>query len=271
VAASKNTEREAREARDRLRRYNARQSVHTHQVTRRKRDNVLSVVGLVIVAALAAATQIFFFTSGPGKPTPASSASASPSASPSAAANIGDIPASTVAEDRDWTGNLTLNKVRLGITLDGKAAPQAVSAFVTEVKAGYFPGKTCHRLLLAAAPDAAGLIQCGSTDGKGGGDADYQFGPIENAPADGIYKAGTIAMARIGDNGYSQGHQFFIVFEDTALPADSAGGYTVFGTVTSGLDQLKSQIVSGGVTGGTKTSGDGAPVIATKITSVTIK
>ena len=46
VASNKNAERDAREARDRLRRYNARQSVHSLQTTRRRRDNVIAIVGV---------------------------------------------------------------------------------------------------------------------------------------------------------------------------------------------------------------------------------
>ena len=54
-------------------------------------------------------------------------------------------------------------------------------------------------------------------------------------------------MARAGDDAYSNGHQFFLVTGDTTLPADSAGGYTVVGTVTSGLDQLIAAIMSQGI------------------------
>ena len=41
-------------------------------------------------------------------------------------------------------------------------------------------------------------------------------------------------MARQPQNPDSQGSQFFIVYDDTSLPADEAGGYTVIGQVTSG-------------------------------------
>jgi len=61
VASSKNAERDAREARDRLRRYNARQSVHSLQVNRRRRDNVVAIVGVVVIAALATFTQVLLF------------------------------------------------------------------------------------------------------------------------------------------------------------------------------------------------------------------
>jgi peptidyl-prolyl cis-trans isomerase B (cyclophilin B) len=83
VAPSKNSEREAREARDRLRRYNARQAVHAHQVTRRRRDNIIAVAGVLLVVGLATVTQVFYFTAGPGlpKPKPSPSSSTAPSSS----------------------------------------------------------------------------------------------------------------------------------------------------------------------------------------------
>ncbi|GMA96984.1 hypothetical protein GCM10025881_38080 [Pseudolysinimonas kribbensis] len=42
----------------------------------------------------------------------------------------------------------------------------------------------------------------------------------------------------------------------------------MIGKVTSGLDQLESEIVAGGITGGTD---DGAPKIATAITAATVQ
>ncbi len=81
----------------------------------------------------------------------------------------------------------------------------------------------------------------------------------------------SFATTRLSGNGYSNGHQFFICFQDTTLPTDSAGGYTVVGTVTSGLDQLQSQIVAGGITPGANGATDGSPVIPTTITSFTLQ
>lgn len=261
MAQNKNHEREAREARERLKRYNARQSVHEHQVKRRKRDNIYAVAGVLVIAAIAATTQIFYFSSGPGAPTPEASASATPTAA--AGTNVGDVPSTDLAEARTWTGDLTLNDTDLAISLDGAAAPQAVSSFLQDINDGYFIDKTCHRLV---DDPAAGLIQCGSVDGAGGEDDSYSFGPIENAPTDGVYPAGTIAMARIADNAYSQGHQFFIVFADAQLPDDTVGGYTVIGQVTSGLDDLQKDITDAGI------AEDGtAPVTPTTITALTIQ
>jgi peptidyl-prolyl cis-trans isomerase B (cyclophilin B) len=266
--ASKRQDREARQARERLRAYEARQEVHRRQGGRRRRDNIIAIVGVVVVAALAALTQISYFSAGPGKPVASASASASPTPTPSATGSNLGAPDPSLAAHRTWTGTLELNKVALGISLDGKAAPQAVSGFIRDVQDKYFVGKTCHRL---AQSSGFGIIQCGSIDGQGGPDPAYHFGPVENAPSDNIYPAGTIAMARAADDGYSNGHQFFITFVDTTLGADSAGGYTVIGKVTSGLSELKSQIVAGGIVPGASGDTDGSPKIPTSITAVSIK
>lgn len=267
MASSKSAEREARVARDRLRRYNARQSVHDHKVRRRFRDNIVWIIAAVVVIALATVAQVLFFTSGPGE-TPATPLETSAPSKPTPpvvdGSNVGDIPDPSLAEGRTWTGDLMLNDVSLGIELDGSAAPQAVSAFLHDIQRDYFSGKTCHRLTNSG----FFVLQCGSIDGTGSGDPDFRYGPIENAPVDDLYPAGTIAMARAGGDAYSNGHQFFIVYEDTTISSDSAGGYAVIGSVTSGLEQLIEQITSSGVEGGAT---DGPPIVATTITSVTIE
>jgi len=263
LASSKKSEREAREARERARRYAARQAVHEGQVRRRRRDNIIAIAAIVVVGALATVTQVFYFTAGPGAPTP--EPSASEIAEEPDGVNVGDVPDPSLAENRIWTGELTLNDVPLGIELDGVLAPQAVASFIASAESGYYIGKTCHRLVKT---DTAGLIQCGSADGTGATDITYSFGPIENAPADQLYPAGSIAMARVGNDAYSQGRQFFIVFDDTTLPNDSAGGYSIIGQVTSGLDSLKALITDAGTIGGIA---DGEPLIPTSITALSVQ
>lgn len=269
MPANKNNERDAREARDRLRRYTARQTVHSRQATRRRRDNIIAILGVTVVVALATLTQVVYFTAGPGQPAPSShpSASAHPSPSASAAAdkNVGDVPARTIAEGRSWTGTLTLNGVKLGISLDGAKAPQATSVFVSLAQKTFYTtaGSSCFRLTTTA---SLHIMQCGSPDGTAGGNVGFSYGPIENAPADGVYPAGTIAMARASSL-YSQGSQFFIVYTASTLPA-SGGGYTVFGSITSGLDEYIAAIADKGVTGG---GTDGLPTVATKITQLSVQ
>jgi peptidyl-prolyl cis-trans isomerase B (cyclophilin B) len=236
--------------------------VREHQQKRRKRDNVIAWSALGLVLILAVGAQLLFFSGGPGTPVPTARPTPTPSAS--AGANTGDVPPSTLAEGRIWTGSLTLNSTKLGFELDGKLAPQAVSSTVDLVKSGFYDDVSCHRLTTGG----FFVLQCGDPDGTGAGGPGYSYGPIENAPADNVYPAGTIAMARQGGNGYSMGSQFFIVYKDTTIPADAAGGYTVLGKVTSGLDELTAKITDAGVKDG-KT--DGAPKVPTTITAITVQ
>ena len=60
------------------------------------------------------------------------------------------------------------------------------------------------------------------------GQPGYGFA-IENAPADGIYRQGVLAMARPSANTEGNGGQFFIVYKDSTIPRDSAGGCTISG------------------------------------------
>jgi peptidyl-prolyl cis-trans isomerase B (cyclophilin B) len=258
-------ERDARASRDRLKRYTARQEVHAYAKRRRLRDNLVGVAALVVVLGLATTAQVLFFTAGPGAPEPLPEETAQPDEG----ANVGDVPEADLAEGRTWTGSLTLNDVPLGIELDGAAAPQGVSVLIDGIDSGYYVGRTCHRLVES---ESAGLIQCGSLNGDGQADPDFSFGPIENAAEDGVYPAGTIALAR-GGTADSNGRQFFITFAETTLRDDEAGGYTVLGTVTSGLDELVSQIADGGIEPGADgtESQDGAPVVPTEITAAEIE
>lgn len=258
MAPSKQNDRDARQARERLRAYQARQTVHVEKARRRTRDNWIAGIAVVVIVALAIGTQLLFFA----KPS-ATSASASPSPSASASAAAG-VPPKTLAEDRTWTGDLTINGIKLGVSLDGAAAPQAVSSTISLTEKKFYDGLTCHRLTNGGFY----VLQCGDPNGDGTGGPGYSFGPIENAPKDDDYPAGTIAMARQGGKANSQGSQFFIVYEDTNIPSDSAGGYTVIGKITSGLDTLVSDVTDKGVQGG---GTDGKPVVTTKIDSFTLQ
>jgi len=266
--APKNQARDNREARERLRLYQARQGLHDRQRRRRRRDDLVGIGALVLVAALATGSQLAFAGShaGTGKPDASASASATPTPTPSAtAANTGDVPSRSIAKGATWTGSLTLNKdVRLGIELDGAKAPQAASVEIKLIQEQFYDGTTCHRLA-----DSADFrfLQCGSANGDGTGDAGFEYGPLENVPSDGRYDKGTIAIAR-GSSAYSQSTQFFIVYGDTTLDG-STGGYTVVGKVTSGLDRLVSEITSKGISS-PGSDGTGEPKVATKITGATI-
>lgn len=264
MASGNRDERAARQSRQRLRDFTAKQTVHTEQIRRRRRDNVLAAIAVVVVLALATVAQILYFSAGPGVPAPTPTSSPSPTATAEAPGNTGDVPSADIAEDREWTGTMQLNDVSLGITLDGATAPQGVSSFISLAQSDFYTGKSCHRLT----GGGFSVLQCGSVNGDGTGDAGFQFGPIENAPADDLYPAGTIALARQGGNAYSASTQFFIVYADTTIPADEAGGYTVIGRVTSGLPELATAVTDAGTADG---STDGAPAVPTTIGSITLQ
>ncbi|WAB81178.1 peptidylprolyl isomerase [Microcella daejeonensis] len=257
-----------REARERLKRYEARQTVHRTQIDRRRRDNVLVAVVGVLVIALAVGAQLLYFGAGPGAPSTTPSASPSPGASETPAASdepTGQAPDPAVSENRTWTGELAIDGIEpLGIELDGAAAPQAVASFVTLAQEGFFDGTSCHRLTTAG----IFVLQCGDPNGDGTGGPDYRFGPIENAPDDDVYAEGVLAMARQGGNAESQGSQFFIVYDESTIPSDAAGGYTVLGRVTSGLDGLRTGIVDAGTEDG---ASDGRPAVPATISGITIQ
>ncbi|GAA2221978.1 peptidylprolyl isomerase [Herbiconiux moechotypicola] len=264
--APSSQERAAREARTRLRDYQARQQAYSERRRRRVRDNAIAAVVVVLLLAGVTAAQVFYFSDGPGAPVASASATSTPSPSETAATgeNTGDVPSADLAEGRTWTGTLTIDDIPLAISLDGAAAPQAVSAFIDQAQSGFFTGTACHRLTTSG----LFVLQCGDPTGTGTGGPGYSYGPVENAPADNVYPAGTIAMARQGDNGYSMGSQFFIVYDDTTLPTDTAGGYTVIGQVTSGLDALDAGVIAQGVVDG---ASDGQPVAPAVISGVTVQ
>jgi peptidyl-prolyl cis-trans isomerase B (cyclophilin B) len=150
------------------------------------------------------------------------------------------------------------------LELDGEAAPQAVSSFQFLSQEGFYDNTPCHRLT----DQNIFVLQCGDPTGTGQGGPGYTYGPAENAPADDLYPAGTVAMARVGDDAQSMGSQFFLVYEDSTIPSDTAGGYTVLGTITEGLDVL-AQIADGGAAPA-DAGGNTAPVRAVSIESVEI-
>ena len=172
-------------------------------------------------------------------------------------------PDPALAEGRRWTATVSTSQGDIELELFGDLAPQAVASFVTLAQNGFFDGTPCHRLTTAG----IFVLQCGDPTGTGTGGPGFTFGPIENAPADDVYPAGTLAMARRGGDGSSMSSQFFLVYEDSTIPSDAAGGYTVFGTITSGLEILRA-VADAGVEGG---ASDGPPATPVTIEGVDTK
>jgi peptidyl-prolyl cis-trans isomerase B (cyclophilin B) len=258
------SKREREYERRRYEKWQERQQVRRAQ---RRRTQVIagSVVGvLVVVGGVAAAIGLSRGDDAGASPSPSSSTSTATDASTASTeartGNGGVLPDVSLAEDRTWTGTITTDQGDIGIELEGDVAPQAVANFVTLAQEGYFDDTACHRLVTSGIY----VLQCGDPTATGTGGPGYSWGPIENAPSDDVYPAGTIAMARQGGDGESMGSQFFLVYEDSTIPSDTAGGYTVFGRITSGLDVVQA-IADAGVSGG---ASDGAPLTPVTIEGV---
>lgn len=262
--------REREYARRRHQKWLARQA-RAARIARRNR-----VIAAAVVAVLIVAGAIALIVTQQDEPAP--DASGTPTAPPAEEGTPGEDasldplpttepqpydapPPETDALDTDWQATIHTNLGDIAVTLAGADAPQAVSSFLMLAGDGYFDGTACHRLL----PDS--LLQCGDPTATGTGGPGYSFGPVENAPSDDVYPAGTLAMARQGGDGESMGSQFFLVFEDVPLPSDEAGGYTVFGEITEGLEILR-QIGAAGTADG---SSDGRPAENVIIESVDIQ
>ncbi|GAA3637765.1 peptidylprolyl isomerase [Kineosporia mesophila] len=261
---------------------------HTRKVRQRLAIGGGSVVVVLVILAA-------FLLANEGKDDSTSAASSTPAASASAAATTAatdakstcpavdvkaptdpkqtdKVPSTSIAADKTWSLGMKTTCGDITISLDGKAAPQAVSSMIQLAKDGFYDGTPCHRLTTA---DSFEVLQCGDPTGSGTGGPGYTYGPVENAPSktfekDGVtyrtYEAGTVAMARASGDGKSMGSQFFLVYGDTDIPDDAAGGYTVLGKITKGLDVVK-KVAKGGVADG---STDGTPVSAVSIKSTTV-
>ena len=239
--------------------YEAKQAQAKQALARNKRDNKRAVLLSVAALAIAGLLQFAYFGFGPGAN---SSAVSAPTASPSVQ-NSALVPKPGVAKARVWSGSMELSGSVLDFQLDGKSAPQATANFITLAQQGFFKDLKCHRLTTAGIY----VLQCGDPNGDGTGGPGYNWGPIENAPFDSIYKTGVLAMARVGGDASSMGSQFFIVYQDSMIPSDAVGGYTVFGKITSGLEAVQ-KIAAAGVEGG---ASDGKPALEAKLGSISLK
>jgi len=227
----------------------------------------LVVLGVVVAAAFLGdggpdATQAGVQPSEAAAPTAGTDAAPADDACPPGVEPVADpVQLDTVPPPASgtWTVSMSTTCGDVVLELDADAAPVGVGSFVGLAQAGFYDATPCHRLTT----QGIFVLQCGDPTGTGTGGPGYAYGPVENAPADDVYPAGTVAMARVGGDGESMGSQFFLVYEESTIPSDAAGGYTVLGQITEGL-QIVQLVAEGGL------AGDGvAPARATGIISVT--
>ena len=209
--------------------------------------------------------------------SPSGSESGSPSASPSVSVKGCTKAPTPTTKTETWTSppadtrpagaktTLTLATNCGDIVIEmvpNEKAPQTTTSMAFLAEQGFYTDSDCFRLTTSG----IFVLQCGSPNNDGTGGPGYTL-PDENLPtATGVnYPKGTVAMANAGAG--TAGSQFFIVYEDTTLPAS----YTIWGTVVSGLDVV-TKVADAGVAAGNANPNDGSPaqpIVITKATAVT--
>ena len=145
----------------------------------------------------------------------------------------------------------------IDLVLDAEQAPCAVHSLRHLAVSGFYTDTPCHRLV------AAGIfvLQCGDPTATGNGGPGYRF--AEEALEDAAYERGTVAMVNSGPG--TTGSQFFLVYDDSPLPAQ----YTPVGTVgDAGLAVLDRVAAAG--TGPLSPSGATPPVLPVQIVDVRV-
>jgi peptidyl-prolyl cis-trans isomerase B (cyclophilin B) len=252
---------------------------------RRRQRNALVALGAIVSVVAVIAVVVFVTQRGGGSTTATPGATATSSVDPTATASAtGTAPAAdnpcpvpTVkapAKPKSWSTpppasdaggkawNVTLDTTcgTIVLALDGATAPLGVASTLFLSKNGFYDSTPCHRLVTSGIY----VLQCGDPTGTGTGGPGYSYGPVENAPKGDLYPAGTVAMARRGEDGKSMGSQFFLVYKDSTIPSDQAGGYTVLGKIVTGLDIVEKIAAGGNAADGT------APARAISIVSTTV-
>jgi len=230
--------------------------------------------GIGSAVALALLVLVVIWKTGGFEPEPihASDCGWTPVDAGSGVVDVGKPRTSDVVKNGVKTMTIQLGQGTVTAKLDPSKAPCTVESFTYLASKKFFDNTTCHRLTDA-------ILQCGDPSGSGSGGPAYRF-PNENVPpgeidpsaaanptaqptATATYPAGTLAMAHSA-NPDSNGSQFFLVFKDVKYPAD----YTIFGTITGGLDVLTKIGAAGN--DGSNQAGGGKPNQEVKISALTV-
>ena len=168
-----------------------------------------------------------------------------------------ELPNAGITESNKVSITFTTNQGEIVIETTPSLAPLTVNAIAALAQKNYFDNTICHRLTT----EGIFVLQCGDPTGTGTGGPGFNI-PDENLPqpTENNYPAGTVAMANAGPG--TSGSQFFLVYQDTTLGPD----YTIWGSITSGLDILQTIASAGVVDGGA----DGAPLTGVTIESTKV-
>ena len=168
-----------------------------------------------------------------------------------------ELPTAGITDSNKASISFTTNQGEIVIETIPSLAPLTVNAIAALAQKNYFDNTICHRLTT----EGIFVLQCGDPTGTGTGGPGFTI-PDENLPeaVENNYPAGTVAMANAGPG--TSGSQFFLVYQDTTLGPD----YTIWGSITSGLDILQTIASAGVVDGGA----DGAPLTGVTIESTKV-
>jgi peptidyl-prolyl cis-trans isomerase B (cyclophilin B) len=169
-----------------------------------------------------------------------------------------ELPNAGITESNKASITFTTNQGEIVIETTPALAPLTVNAIAALAQKNYFDNTICHRLTT----EGIFVLQCGDPTGTGTGSPGFTI-PDENLPqaVENNYPAGTVAMANAGSG--TSGSQFFLVYQDTTL---ENAAYTIWGSITSGLDILQTIASAGVVDGGA----DGAPLTGVTIESTKV-
>lgn len=205
------------------------------------------VVAALVVGTVAACQRDQASNDGPTGPSVACEYPTS-----GGAARPVDPPPSRASTEGDAVITLELTAGSVTITMPRSNAPCAINSFESLAQQGFYDNTDCHRLV----DSGIFVLQCGDPTGTGRGGPGYSY--ADELTGSEKYTRGVVAMANAGPD--SNGSQFFLVWDDSALDAD----YTVLGTMDAEGLKVVSQIASQGV----DASRAPAPIAEAKITKV---
>lgn len=136
-------------------------------------------------------------------------------------------PPITIDSEASYSGLLILPQGEVRLQLYPGLAPRAVNSFRFLADQGWYDGSGFHRVVPGR------LAEAGDPSLTGLGHAGYHF-PLEIQPGLRFNQAGRVALDNDGPDTNSA--RFFITMDE--LPALD-GSYTIFGTVTQGLDLIR--------------------------------
>jgi peptidyl-prolyl cis-trans isomerase B (cyclophilin B) len=275
VASSKTRQRKL--ARAKMERQMARRAA---RVRRKRQIWAGIVVGVVVVLGITGT--VWALGGFSSRPTPAAANECAWAAADKSAndklKDVGQPPKSGEPRTGSETITITLDTGTVVGSIDLAKAPCTAASMAYLAGKKFFDNTPCHRLTTSGLY----VLQCGDPSGSGTGGPAYTYAnenvpaaPEEpsTAPSDDassppastvVYPKGTLAMANSGAD--TNGSQFFIVYKDSPLPPN----YTIFGTVTQGLDVVEKIAAGGAVDDSGKAIADGKPKTPVTLKTLTL-